>query len=460
MQPDRSHAHSLRAKLRSFIRSKHGSILPMFAVVGMVTLAAGGSGVDVSLAILAKQGLQNSLDAAVLAAATTENDNRIEVAKEVFDANYKPRVDAAVSRTFSDANSTINGKASVNVKTYFLGFAGLDTLSVGAESAARYSESSEPGPCILVMDKNASPGFKANGSGKIDAPDCQMDVHSKSRNAAYIDSNHIKLDKMCVAGTVAGNRVRDYDNLDSNCSVADDPYKASVPAVPNDVVSKKSCVSWGDMPSSNGNNITMEFKPGTYCYFPNINGNVKKVVFKPGNYYFTGINTFNSKEVEFGAGNYVFDGVTVQMNGSVHNVKMGAGLYVVKNGGTIRFDNQDVTGTDVSIYLADQHSRFITAQGSTKAKLTAPTTGPYAGMAIFEKPGLNPSGTYNLDGRLDLEGLVYLPSRNIHFNGNGKMSGNNLSLVFHRLSLDGKIDIKAGSLLGGTSKERNAYLMK
>lgn len=446
----------------SFWKDDSGSILPIFAIAGVLIVSAGGAGVDMSRAVLAKQGLQNALDSAVLAGATYQDGSKTVKASQYFSANYNPRVAANVESNFADADNVISGHADVQLQTYFLSVAGVDTLSVAADSAAKYTVEETAAPCIMVMDEDGNPGFKANGSGTINAPECEMHVHSQTNNAVYVDSTRLDLDSMCVAGKVSGNARNSYDNLNSYCSVDPDPFESSMPKVSHNVVQQQACMHSSNWPSSNGNNITMRFKPGTYCSFPNINGNVAKVIFEPGNYYFKALNTFNSASVEFGDGNYVFDNVTAQFNGSVHNVTMGAGLYVLKNGGTIRFDNQTVKGDGVSIYLDDTQSKFITAQGNTKATLTAPTSGTYANLLMFEKVGLSGGkwDQYNLDGTLNIEGLVYLPSRNLHFNGNGYMNGANLSLVLHRLTLDGKITIEEGVGSSSSNESVNAYLLR
>jgi hypothetical protein len=229
--------------------------------------------------------------------------------------------------------------------------------------------------------------------------------------------------------------------------------------VAKDMAFEGSCVPWSDMPDQNASK--MVFKPGTYCHWPNINGNVTEVKFQPGDYYIKSGLSMNSGKVEFGAGTYVFDGAGLTFNGSVETVIMGEGLYGLSNGARIIFNDQVVTGDGVSIYLADKDSSFLTVNGRTQVTLTAPTSGTYKDLVIFEKPGLETPqwSSYNLDGGMNLEGLVYLPSRNLHFNGSGEMNGKALSLVLNKLSLDGHITIKQGISGGGTGTT-TAYLLR
>src|SRR6185437_3629669 len=75
------------------------------------------------------------------------------------------------------------------------------------------------------------------------------------------------------------------------------------------------------------------------------------------------------------------------------------------------------TGSGVTFYYADASS-YIQFNSGVKANLSAPTSGTYAHVLMFEPNGLSTS-SFAVDGTSTsdlLQGLIYLPSRNVTFN--------------------------------------------
>lgn len=423
----------------SFRQNQQGNVAMTFALLSTTVLAAAGAGMDYAAALNMRSQLQYALDSAVLGAAISDDENKVAEASSIFSAHQEFKKINAVASSFKDEDNIVSGNASVSVSTQFLGLLGLSELEVGAKAAAAYSSSQV---CILLLDKSARDAFKANGSGNINAPDCEMHVHSENRSAAYIDSKSIDPKSLCVRGEIAGNARPRPDNFEERCNVVDDSYLDKMPKSTKRLVSEKSCMTRFPDP----NNSEMVFKPGTYCSWPPINGHVTSVKFTPGDYYIKSNLSVNARSVSFGDGNYVFDGANLTFNGPAKTVSLGDGLYVLTDGAKIIFNDQKVTGSDLTIYLADEQSEFLTVQGRSHATLKAPKRSRYKDILIYEAPGLrSDSGRrYNLDGEMNIEGLVYLPSRNLHFNGSGEMDGDKLTLVLNRLSLDGSISIDSG----------------
>ncbi|MEP2439391.1 MAG: TadE/TadG family type IV pilus assembly protein [Roseibium sp.] len=448
----RDHALSSQRSLSDFARDSKGSVVVMFGLASMLIVTVSGAAIDYAFALNFRSELQNSLDAAVLGAAVLETDDKVAEASTIFDANYSRKHTGTVTSAFQDADNIVSGSATAKVNTNFLSIFGISEISVSAESAAAYSSVQT---CIYVLDQSASNAFKANGSGEIDAPECEMHVHSSSNSAAYLDTKNIEPLRLCMQGEIAGNARPFADNFDEDCDVSDGPYAGTMVSVSEKVVAEQSCTT--NFPDPNKSE--MVFQPGTYCSWPPINGHVTSVVFEEGDYYIKSNLSMNAAAVTFGDGNYVFDSASLTFNGSAKTVSLGEGLYVLKNGAQMIFNGQDVTGSNVSIHLADEDSAFLTVQGSSEVNLAAPDNGTYKNLLIFEAPGLQSSNSqYKLDGEMNMEGLVYLPSRNLHLNGSGEVNGDELTLVLNQLSLDGDITIESGSGSGGGSY--NAYLMR
>ena len=85
------------------------------------------------------------------------------------------------------------------------------------------------------------------------------------------------------------------------------------------------------------------------------------------------------------------------------------GIYYVT--GTVQIDN--LSGTNVMIYLTG--AGYLTSTNNKELHLTAPTTGPYTGIAIFQ----DPTNTSNFDAgnnfTLDVSGAIYMPGTDVDF---------------------------------------------
>jgi hypothetical protein len=70
----------------------------------------------------------------------------------------------------------------------------------------------------------------------------------------------------------------------------------------------------------------------------------------------------------------------------------------------------------VTFYFPDSNSE-LRVNGSVTSKMIAPTSGPYKGILMFEKPTAQ-KANYIFNGSVSeqLEGVIYLPSRDVTFN--------------------------------------------
>ncbi|MBD8894150.1 Tad domain-containing protein [Roseibium litorale] len=427
----------------------------IFALLGAVVVCCAGAGVDFARGVSLRDKIQSALDSAVLAGAVSEGDKEAAAA-QFFKGVFSSSENVEITSGFQEQPGELTGTAKTEIRSSFLQIFGVQTLPVSVRSAVGISTSEA---CILVTDERDQQGFKANGSGIISMPNCEMHVRATGNPATWVDSRNITTKHMCVAGKLGGNARPWRAEWEEHCDAMADPFKNAVPVLSPGVVSESRCMQKSDFPDERREE--MVFKPGTYCWWPNINGHVRLVRFLPGNYVFKAGLSLNSAAVEFGSGTYVFNKAGFNFNGSVYNVTMGSGLYLLSNGSRITFNNQKVVAHEVTIYLADKDSAFLTVQGSSKLDLTAPVSGPYKDLALVEAPGLRREAwsSYNLDGMMNVEGLLYLPSRNLHLNGSGVLVGRKLSIVLNKLSLDGKIQIEQGARSTGAGSA-HAYLLR
>ena len=90
----------------------------------------------------------------------------------------------------------------------------------------------------------------------------------------------------------------------------------------------------------------------------------------------------------------------------------------------------------MTFYFADSNS-YIQVNSGVSVNLSAPTSGTYANILMFEPNGLSTS-SYTINGSAGhvLNGLMYQPSRNITFNSQSNTSSEGLTIVVNRLILD------------------------
>jgi hypothetical protein len=237
--------------------------------------------------------------------------------------------------------------------------------------------------CILVVDPADSQTFLVNSGANINAPTCEIDVASTNTSAAMINSSLPNVASVCIAGGYTLNGGASVHNLTKNCTVATNSFAGTIPspAVGSCTVSNQNY--------SGTNNLS----PGVYC----------------GNFNFNGSGTLN-----LSSGVYIFNGANWNLN----------------SGWT-------VTGSGVTFYFVNSSS-YIQFNSGVTVNLSAPTTGTYANVLMFEPANLNTSG-FAIDGSSSghaLQGLIYLPSRNITFNSTSNVSSDAFMLVVNQIIFD------------------------
>lgn len=117
------------------------------------------------------------------------------------------------------------------------------------------------------------------------------------------------------------------------------------------------------------------------------------------------------------------DGVYEVCNGGISlngngNLTLPAGVYYLKNG-TLSWQNGTITGTGVTIYLAGPSVSGISINGNVNVNLTAPTSGPYDGLVIYQNRNLAspPSHTFNGGSNMQFQGTIYLPGSYVSYSG-------------------------------------------
>jgi Flp pilus assembly protein TadG len=385
-------ALSFARPIINLLGNRRGSVGVITAITAFAVCGLVGLGVDASLWYMNARRIQTIAEVTALSAGRLLSDSSQTTSTITTVANND-----ALLNGFSTATDTLavsfgpSGNAppaattiTVTVKRSVpLVFSALFLSSQPVASAAATASSTGPAVCIYVLG-TGSQTLTVNSSFNLNAPNCEIDVASTASTAAIFDSGAtLSVMKTCVAGTVINNGAT-VGGLATRCSTHSNPYKGTLaaPTVGGCTVNGANCSG------------TVSLNPGTYC----------------GNFNFNGTGT-----VKLAAGTYIFDGTNWNIN----------------SGWTI-------TGTGVTFYFVNSSS-YVQFNSGVTVSLTAPTSGTYANVLMFEPDGLSTS-SFAIDGASSsghaLQGLVYLPSRNITFNSTYSGTADAFTLVVNQLIFD------------------------
>lgn len=386
--------------LGAFRRCNRGNVAMLFALSAVPMFGAAGMAIDYARAVDGRTQLQIALDGAVLAGAVNPG-KEVATAQAFFDAAVAPAKLDGASASFDLASGALTGTARAVVPSTLLKVMHIDTVEIGANAAVQIG-SKGGGVCILVLDPSGSQALLANSGAKINAPDCEIHVRSTANPAAIFNAGiSLNVKKVCVKGANVIQNGGKLAVVEPSCAAIDDPFAGKLPtvSVPGNCTSPQPY-------NANGADVTLP--QGNYCNL-NING-ANNVYMKPG----------------------LFQNVT--FNGSSTKIHMDPGLYIFKDT-TIVNSGSVMTGTGVTLYFADANSK-IQFNGNVTLNLSAPTSGTYKGLLIYDLASSGTDWVVNGTAGYKLEGLIYLPKRNVTINSTSNVTADQLSMVVNRLILN------------------------
>lgn len=131
----------------------------------------------------------------------------------------------------------------------------------------------------------------------------------------------------------------------------------------------------------------------------------------------------------------VSSGIT--MSGSA-SVNFAAGFYALK-GGITTSGASSVSGSGVTFYTP---TAGITMSGTGGINITAPTSGPWEGIAIYQDRSNSSSDTLSGGTTQNINGVVYMPKGTLTFSGGSGVSATSTTLVVNQVTFSGATYIK------------------
>lgn len=253
------------------------------------------------------------------------------------------------------------------------------TFNVGARAVALIGS---PGGlyCMLALDPSASSAAYFKNNAVATNPECGIAVNSSSNTALYLENNSIINGPVSVHGHwLLSNGSHIYGPATQNAPVSIDPYAS---------------VSLQTIPACTGQNGTVNsavrtLNPGHFCSGFSFTNNAT-VTLTPGAYYVDTKLTMNNNVTVNATG-----GVTIIVNGN----------YAVNIG------------------------------NNAALNVTAPTTGPYAGIALMGLRTATPtvSQVFGNNAMLNIVGALYFPNQILHFSNNGIVGTSHCTQVIARI---------------------------
>ncbi|HEY3988536.1 MAG TPA: pilus assembly protein TadG-related protein [Acidobacteriaceae bacterium] len=383
----------------------------MMGFIGLVT--------DVGYLLHAKRNLQIAADAAALAGA---NELNIVAAQPTL----APSVQAAGIAAAAQNGITCSGCVVIHnpptsgphignpiyveaivtqaQPTFLMRFFGFTSMPVAARAVAFNGFNTGSG-CLNALNTSDADTIHLSGSFTLDAPGCQVLDESTSGSALDFTGGAGRLTAGSV-GVVGGATGHTTDSSPAPQQVAPvgDPLAGQYTPIPQSswpaCTAPPSGNTWG---TSGGTSYNPSgANPTTlFCYSGNIS--IKNTVtMDPGTYIFTG---------------------SLGLQGS----------------GILQSSTDPANG--VTIYLAGPNGNMnMGGSGTSSLSLTAPNTGPFANVAIYEES--TDTNPVNLEGTpiTTFNGIIYLPTAELELGGDTTQDLN-ADLIVNKLYDFGNADI-------------------
>lgn len=384
-----------------FRTAQGGGVAAFFALAAVPLLGGVALSVDYATATNTKSRLQQVLDAALLAGIHAPQDERVARAQSAFAAQAP---DAKVLSPAATIELTANGGLSGTATGRSVSIFGSGGHEVNVRAEVGGVAAASPGAgCFTLLDPTGNQALLLNSGANITARDCEVHVHS-SANPATIYNAGMRLDvkKLCVKGKILFNSPTMRPPFEESCTPAADPLAGKIPAV----TTSGPCAYENRTFDPSGSGET-QVNPGIWCGWNNFNG-TQKIVFRPG-------------------------------------------LHIVRSGGITVNSGSEIVADGATFFFVDDTQ--LRMNGNVKLTLKAPTSGPWAGIAMAEQKG-NYRGQFIFNGfnGQSIKGAIYLPNRELVFNSASTAEMDEVTIVGYRAILNSTTwNIRRAAQVGGGS---------
>lgn len=389
-------ARRTRAGVRRFIPDVRGSATVLMAAAMPAIIGFFGLGVEVGYWYLTEVKLQSVVDAAAVAGAAElrvgGSQAEIEAAalRAAIEAGFEQAgtlvVNAPPVAGAFTAASAVEVTAVQSRQLLFAAMFLQDAVVPNARAVALFSAGRPV--CVLALDPSAPAAVHIYGSATVDMNGCEIASNSVDA-AAFTLAGSAKLKADCVstvggAATAGGLSLTGCRKPIEGIAPIRDPY-AGLP----EPVSPTSCTAQN---TSIGPKANVTLDPGRYC----------------GGLEIKGTATLNP------------------------------GMYIVDGGDLYISSMASLAGSGVTFFLTS--GAKVQIEGGANVKLSAPTSGPYAGMLFFgDRDGGNVQNTFKGSSTSKLDGAIYFPAQTVLYEGGSTTASSCTRIVARVVKLGGSV---------------------
>ena len=243
-------------------------------------------------------------------------------------------------------------------------------------------------PCILALDRTASGAYSEQGTPNVNLINCSVIDDSSDASALNVGgSSHLSTTFVGVVGGISGGSgINATYGTQTGYHYTADPYASA------------SYPSYSGCDQHNySTHSTVTISPGVYC---------------------GGMDLKSSASVTLNPGIYYLDGGSLSMSGQ-----------------------STLKGTGVTLVFTSSSGNYATANitGGATVSLTAPTSGPTSGIAIFGDRNMPAGTTFKFAGgdAQTVSGVVYLAKGALQWAGNSSASDKCTQIVADTIQMVG-----------------------
>jgi hypothetical protein len=395
----------------------------------VVLVAFLGLALDASYMYFHKRTMQTAADAGAYAGALEKLRGTVDVTSAVKkDTSLNGFTDGTNSVAVTVNSPPLSGSKTGDANfvevivthaqpTWFMQMLSFNSITVKARAVAGIGNTSNG--CVYALNRdssNSNNGFFANGT-----------TNSSFSCGVYSNSNFRAVGGACVV-TPTVNYTNTYNNQSGGTDCGPGNVGQGVP-IDDPLVNKFSIPSYSSCTATNfkvNNGTTVTIPPGTYCGGIAITGSVQNIVFSPGQF-----------------------------------ILVGGGLSV--NGGA------NVSGNGVTFfntYPGTQTNKYsgISINGNGTVNLSAPTTGTYEGLLMYQDPRVTwaaNNGSTVQGANAVYDGIIYFPTTDLQYSGSSTTSATGTDgytmLIGYDIKINGNAKVNSDySALGGVNPLQDA----
>jgi hypothetical protein len=365
------------------LQAESGSVAIQVAVLLSILIGFVALGSEIVYLLYKQRQMQSAADSAALGGASALTfgypaDFRLESNAIAAQAGFVAGVDGVTVTVnnppatggYAGASDAVEVIVHQPQQLYLASLFGPGTYDVRARAVA--TRGNNGAYCVLALDPSASGALSVKNNGVVSNPNCGVAVNSGSGSALTVSNNGAINGPVTVHGnwSLSNNAHLNGTPLKNYAPVTNDPYAGvTVQAAPG-CTSQSGTVMYS----------TAHLNPGHFC---------------------SGWNFSNNATVTLAAGAYYIDSQLTMANNVV------------------------VTGTGVTLIVNGTYA--ISIGNNISITLSAQTSGPYAGLAVFgtRSGSASTTQTFSNNTTLKVTGAIYFPSQTVAYSNNSSTGASN-----------------------------------